>query len=335
MKHLVIDISNLLFRVSAAHTAHNIIGTPEEQAGLAMHSALITLNSHYKQVKPDQVALSFEGPNNWRKAYTLSDSCVSKRKYKGNRVKDASMEPFFELIKSFEELVRNHSSIICLSNPVLEGDDLFAGYAQYHTQRGDEVVGLSGDKDFIQLLKLKNFTLLNPDKLGAQRNIDKKTGDVIDPHFFMFEKAFRGDSGDNVMSAFPRVRSSRLKKAFTDEYERTNIMNHTWKFNEPATGEEREFRVGDLFEENNLLMNLEAQPPHIREEIFKTVESAALSSGNFSLFHFQKFAGKHNLKKISESAMQFVDLFSSTGLKSPVRAEKAQLAESKRNTLQF
>jgi D-alanyl-D-alanine carboxypeptidase/D-alanyl-D-alanine-endopeptidase (penicillin-binding protein 4) len=73
------------------------------------------------------------------------------------------MEPFFELIKSFEDLARNHTSLICLSHPSLEGDDLFGGYVQRHTAAGDEVIGVSGDRDFTYLLKHKNFTLINPD----------------------------------------------------------------------------------------------------------------------------------------------------------------------------
>ena len=173
------------------------------------------------------------------------------------------MIPFFELIKAFEQLCREHTSLVCLSNPILEGDDLFAAYAQKYTAEGDEVIGLSGDKDFVQLLKLPNFKLLNPDKLGAERNTNKD-GTPIDADYFMFEKAFRGDAGDNVMPAYPRVRATRLKKAYDDPYELTNIMNETWKFNEPSTGQEREFRVGDLYEDNHVLMNLERQPDWVR-----------------------------------------------------------------------
>lgn len=306
MKRLIVDTANLLFRVAAANTKYNS-GTAEDMAGLAMHTALMTLRSHVNKVRPDEVALTFEGANNWRKTYTKSDACVSKRVYKANRVKDDSMIPFFELIKSFEVLAREHTALVCLSNPVLEGDDAFGAYVERYTAAGDEVVGLSGDKDFVQLLKHPNFTLLNPDKLGATRGLDKD-GNKIDPKFFMFEKTFRGDPGDNVLPAYPRVRSTRLQKAFTDEYERTNIMNETWAFNEPATGEERIFRVGDLFEENNLLMNLDQQPNWVREEMVKTVELGAATRGQFSLFHFQKFCGKYGLKKISENVTQFIPL---------------------------
>jgi hypothetical protein len=332
---MLVDTANILFRVASAHGKYGPEGTPEEKAGLAMHMALNTLNKFYKQIKPDHVAVTFEGGQNWRKAYTASEACVSKRPYKGNRVKDPSMEPFFELIKSFEDLARNHTSLVCLGNDICEGDDLFAGYVEKYTAEGDEVFGLSGDKDFVQLLDIENFTLLNPDKLGADRSKDKN-GNLIDAKYFMFEKAFRGDAGDFVMAAYPRVRSTRLQKAYTDQYELTNMLNETWVFAEPSTGEERTFRVGDLYEENQLLMNLRRQPDWVKEEIQKTLEHEAVHHGQFSLFHFQKFCGKHGLKKISEDVTHFIDLFSNSGRNSEHKEEtKAINTAKKRSSLVF
>jgi hypothetical protein len=130
MKRMIVDTANVLFRVAAAHGKYGPEGTPEEKAGLAMHIALNTVNKYYKKFRPDQVAVTFEGGQNWRKEYTKSDVCKSKKVYKANRVKDDSMIPFFELIKGFEDLVRTHTSIVCLSHPKLEGDDLFGGYVQ-------------------------------------------------------------------------------------------------------------------------------------------------------------------------------------------------------------
>lgn len=325
MKRLVVDTSNILWRVAAAHGKYNSGGSPEDQAGLALHMSLNTLRSFYRKVKPDQIALAFEGGDNWRKAYTRSEACVSKRLYKGNRVKDDSMIAFFELIKSFEQLVRNHTSLVCLSHPRLEGDDVIAGYAQKFSAVGDEVVILSGDKDFLQLLKHPRVSLLNPDKLGDVRTVENAD-------FFMFEKALRGDAGDNVISAYPRVRSTRIEKAYANEYERTNMFNETWEFREPADGSSRTFRVGDLFEENMLLMNLEKQPEDIRALINETVDREVVQHGKFDLFYFQRFCGKYGLKKISEDATSFIDMFSSTGMNSPLKEETKAFHQEKKRT---
>lgn len=326
MKRMIVDTANILFRVAAAHGKYGPTGTPEEKAGLAMHMALRSLNKFYKQFKPDELAVTFEGTKNWRKEYTKSDQCKSGKVYKANRVKDSSMEPFFELIKSFEELARQHTSLICLSHPVLEGDDLFGGYVQRHTVNGDEVIGVSGDRDFTYLLKHKNFTLINPDN-GKPRTLLDVCG-VDDPEYFMFEKGMRGDKGDNVFPAYPRVRADRLKKAMVDEYEKTKMMNETWKFTDPETGEVTEYRVGDLFEENQLLMNLEKQPAHIRQVIEETLDKGTAEIGKFSHFHFSKFCGKFGLKQIADDATSFAGMFSMTPEKAAARvAAKKPLVE--------
>jgi hypothetical protein len=328
MRRMIVDTSNLLFRVAAANNKYN--AGSEDLAGLSMHVTLNTLKSFQRKIQPDQIALAFEGTNNWRKEYTKSEQCVSKRVYKANRVKDDSMIPFFELIKSFEQLAREHTSLVCISHPRLEGDDVIAAYAEHFSNQGDEVVILSGDRDFIQLLKLPGVSLMNPDD-GKLRGWDKDTGEKIDPEYFMFEKALRGDSGDNVIAAYPRVRSTNIEKAFKDEYERTNMFNKTWEFADPSTGEVRELRVGDLFEENQLLMNLFSQPEHIRQIMQETVEHAVRNHGQFNFFHFNKFCAKFGLKKIAEQSEQFVELFSTTGLRSPHKQEvKERLAEKKR-----
>ncbi|MEM2159632.1 MAG: hypothetical protein QXN55_01605 [Candidatus Nitrosotenuis sp.] len=311
MRRLIFDTANVLFRVAAAHGKYSS-GTPEEKAGLAMHVSLNVFLKYFRMFQPDQIALTFEGVNNWRKEYTKSAACVSKRVYKANRVKDPAMEPYFALMKSFERLVREHTSLVCLSAPEVEGDDLFAGYVQRFTEEGDEVIGISGDKDFVQLLKHPKFRLINPD--------DGKDRVCADPLLFMFEKCMRGDAGDNVMSAYPRVRKTRLEKAYNDEYELIQLMQEQWQGPHPTDPEQTlTFKVQDLFIENILLMDLEAQPAHIRDIIRTTLDYELANHGKFSLFHFQKFLGKYDLRQISDNVMQYVDMFSVTDLRSPHR----------------
>lgn len=335
MKRLVIDTSNLLFRVAAANGKHH--ADAKDLAGLAMHSTLMTLRSHYNKLKPDQVAIAFEGANNWRKAHTRGERpepAVSKRLYKGNRVKDDSMIPFFELMASFEQLAREHTSLVVLQHPDLEGDDVFAGYIRKYSAVGDEVIGLSDDKDFTTLLQLPNVKIVRPD--GTYRGLDKDTKEPIDPEFFMYEKAFRGDAGDNVLPAYPKVRITRLKKAYDNlkagnTYDHSNLMNETWQYTDTSTGENRMMRVGDLYQENVLLMDLiNGQPPDIQKLIEETIDHAVLNHGTFNLFQFQKFCGRFGLKRISEEVTNFIPMLSSTGINSPLKAEtKAIQAEAK------
>ena len=306
---MIVDVPNLFWRVAAAHNKH-YGDTHEDKAGLALHSCILTMNKWYNKVGPDQVIVVFEGMKNWRKAYTASPECISKVPYKGNRVKDPSMEHLGKVLSDFENLARNHTSIVCLSANELEGDDLIAGCAQRFSAEGHDVTVVSGDKDFVQLLILQGLKLPNPDK-GDLRTID-------DPSFFIFEKCIRGDMGDNVRSAFPNVRKTRLEKAYKDPYEMTLLMNEIWEILDETHPEgKRVMRVGDLYNENKLLMDLTHQPERIRKLIDATIDEGLNNHGKFSLFAFQKFLGQHQLKKLGEDSDKFIKLFSCRGGSNP------------------
>lgn len=326
LKRLVVDGSNLFWRAVAAQQRYGP-GDPETAAGLGLHMCLMSLRKHWNTIQPDKMAIAFEGRNNWRKAYTKSVDCYSQRLYKGNRVADPNMAVLFEVMSSFEDLARQHTNIVTLQNDLLEGDDLIGGYADYYSALGDEVTILSGDKDFVQKLGDKNIKLVNPDD-GKERTL-LGVCDVDDAGYFMFEKCIRGDAGDNVLPAYPRVRKTKLYKAYgvrdgkvdpalADAFEMSNLLNAHWTFVDTETGDKREMEVAKLMQENELLMNLTQQPPEIRALINTVIEHESENHGTFNFFKFQQFLGKFKLEQIAERSMDFVPMFSG---KRPVKSD--------------
>lgn len=297
---MIVDASNMLFRVHAINSKEEM-GTPEEKAALSLHIGINTLWSIFKKHKPDHLVLAFEGTNNWRKTYTKSPECISGRTYKANRIVDKSKEAFYELINDFKKLLEEHTSIVCLSGDKLEGDDVIAGYVQRFAKTDDNITIISGDKDFVQLLKHPNVKLFDTDK-GKERLHE-------DADYFIFEKCFRGDSGDNVMSAFPKLRSTKIIKAYHDEYEFLQLMKSEWSVKNVDTNEDKTFKVQDLYLENKLLMDLEAQPDDIRDRIEVAIDECLASQGKYSNFHFMGFCGKHGLKEIATKSTYYTDLF--------------------------
>ncbi len=303
---LVIDTPNLLFRVAAQNKKKVGFASAEEMAGLALHMAFQSVHKYYKKYKPELLAFGFEGSNNWRKTYTRSDECVSGKVYKANRVKDPSMMPYFEMLNSFKELITLHSSLMVLQHDDLEGDDTIAAFVEHYTGKGDTIIIISGDRDYIQLLKYPDVKLINPDT-SKERNQpdDKEYWPDID--YFKFQKCVRGDMGDYVFSAFPRVRETKIEKAFLDEHYKLSFMDETWK-NVDDAGNEVTMRVGDLFEENKILLLLDQQPQHIREIMATIPVNAYNNIGTYSAFHFLRFLGKHKLNNIADQIDQFTEM---------------------------
>jgi len=302
MKFLLLDISNLLYRAFYANKNEDDITI----AGLAMHSALLTLNKYYKAHKPDKVIMAFDRPN-WRKGYTKSDKCVSGKLYKGNRRKDMTQKErekyqiFMDHLKEFEVLMQKHTSVICLAAEGLEADDLVGGFCQMHANEDNQIVAVSTDKDYIQILGFPNTKLINPAD-DKERTLDEWNGDA---ELFMFEKCIRGDAGDNVQSAYPRVRKTRIMKAWEDPLERVNMMHETW-----TNHEGKELMVKNVFKENEILMDLRKQPDKYRELIKDTIKKEMEDPGEYSYFHFLGFLGKYEMKKVASQAEVFATMLS-------------------------
>jgi hypothetical protein len=274
--------------------------------GMALHSALQSMNKSYKQFQPKRVVACFDTPGNWRKKYMESGLAISRLKYKGNRRKDftpaqlAAYHKFLEHIDEFQEILTTMTGIIVLCAPLLEADDCIAGWVQ---QCPDEVnVILTGDSDMHQLIT------------DTTHVCDYKTAELVqmdDPAFYLFEKCFRGDmQSDNVASAYPGIRTTRLTKAYTNKIELVNILEEQWHnpiaHPIPEDGEEPQvIKVKEILEENQMLIDLTKQPPAIRKLMEKVVTTNRDAIKKFDFWKFSAFCTRTKLKKISQDLQTF------------------------------
>lgn len=302
MRYLCFDISNLLYRTFFS----NKLETDTIAAGLATHQGLTTLVKYFRKFKPDKVVMAFDR-HSWRKDYTASEECVSKKPYKGNRNQDltpAQQEKYKRFIahmREFEQLIIDHTTIISLVEPQLEADDLIAGFCQMHTDPDDEIIVVTTDSDMWQLMRQGNVRIHSPatDKDAELADYDE------DADYYTFVKCIRGDRTDNVQSAFPKVRETRLKKAYVDAFEYVQLMKSTWTDENKVT-----YVVEDLFKENELLINLTKQPANIRQLIDQSVQRSLDRERSFSMFFILKFLGKYKLKKIQDSLDTYIPMLS-------------------------
>lgn len=309
--NLILDISTILYQ--------NFHGMKKETDDIitsaANMAAFTSINYYFKEFRPDEVVVAFDGKRNWRKVYTKkSPEKITHRPYKGNRRKGltkselAKLEKFDLHVEDFREILKKHTGMLILHHDYLEADDLVSGFVQAHQGPEYQNIVVTRDRDYLQLLRYENTRLFDP--------IDKKFLDLSeygdDADFFMFKKCIRGDSSDNVMSSYPRLREDKIKAAYTDEYHLNNLLKHEYTVEEicevEGTLKEYKYTTEKVFRENELLMDLRRQPPGIRTLIKQTVQNAVEERGCYNMFHFLKFCGKHGLRYMVEDIAKYAPL---------------------------
>jgi len=322
--YILVDTANTFFRAR-----HVVRGDLDTKVGMALHITLNSVKKAWQDFDADHVVFCLEG-RSWRKDFY--------EPYKRNRqeTRDA-MTPaqaeedkvFWEIFDEFKDFIGNKTNCTMMRHPVLEADDLIAGWIQAHPN--DNHVIISTDGDFAQLIApnvkqyngVSNTIITHEGYFDDKKNkpvIDKKTGEprpAPDPAFMLFEKCMRGDTSDNVFSAYPGVRKKGSKnkigllEAFEDKDKKgfnwNNMMLQRWT---DHNGEEH--RVLDDYNRNVTLIDLTAQPDDVKQKIAETIAQASeVKSVSMVGAKFLKFCGKYELTRLSDEAQRYADLLGS------------------------
>ncbi len=240
---------------------------------------------------------------------------------------------FWETFDAFKEFVETKTNCTVLQHKQLEADDLIAGFIQMHPN--DDHVIISTDSDFHQLIapNVKQYngvadTLTTHEGIFDKKGksvIDKKTKEAVaapNPQWILFEKCMRGDSSDNVFSAYPGVRTkgTKNKVGLTEAYEDkgkkgwawNNMMLQRWTDHQGT-----EHRVLDDYERNVTLVDLTAQPEDIRKLITETIEENTREPKNVSQVGIRllKFCQLYDMKKIMDTIQTYADPFQARYIK--------------------
>jgi 5'-3' exonuclease len=227
------------------------------------------------------------------------------------------------MFDEFKDFVTTKTNCTVMQHPELEADDLIAGWTQAHPD--DEHVIISTDGDFAQLIApnvsqyngVSNTIITHEgyfDDKKKQPVIDKKTGlekPAPQPDYMLFEKCMRGDTSDNVFSAYPGVRKKGTKnkvgllEAYEDKgtkgYNWNNLMLQRW-----TDHEGNEHRVLDDYQRNVTLCDLTAQPENIKEKIFNTINENAQPKNISQVgLRLMKFCAIYDMQRISDNAQAY------------------------------
>jgi 5'-3' exonuclease len=320
MTYILVDTANTFFRAR-----HVIRGDADIKLGMAFHITLNSIKKAWKDFDGKHVIFCLEG-RSWRKDYYAP--------YKRNRAdaraaltasEQEEDKLFWEAFDTFKDFVTEKTNCTVLQNPQLEADDLIAGFIQAHPN--DNHVIISTDTDFVQLIapNVKQYNGVQEYTITHEGIFDDKGKAVIDkktqepksapnPEWLLFEKCMRGDTSDNVFSAYPGVRTKGTSKkvglteAFEDRtskgYAWNNLMLQRW-----TDHEGKEHRVLEDYERNRQLIDLTQQPADIRNIINETITTAISANKHIDQVGIRliKFCNLYDLKKISDQAQSYAE----------------------------
>jgi 5'-3' exonuclease len=320
MTYILVDTANTFFRAR-----HVINGDADIKLGMAFHITLNSIKKAWQDFGGTHVVFCLEG-RSWRKDYYAP--------YKRNRTdaraahneKEQEEERiFWEAFDTFKDFIKDKTNCTVLQHSQLEADDLIAGWIQSHPN--DNHVIISTDTDFVQLIapNVKQYNGVTETTITHEGYFDKKGLPVIDkktneakvapdPQWLLFEKCMRGDTSDNVFSAYPGVREKGtknkigLREAFSDRdskgFNWNNMMLQRW-----TDHEGKEHRVKEDYERNRQLIDLAAQPADIKQIMFDTITTATSANKNISQVgtRLMKFCNLYDLKKIADQAQAYAE----------------------------
>lgn len=328
---ILLDLNNLLHR--AKHVTMS--SDPTIKVGMAISIVFASINKMWKKFNASHLVVCLDGKS-WRREvyenYKLGRRLTQSAKTVREQEEDELFnEAFSDLIK----FLREKSNASVLQSQGLEADDFIARWITLHPE--DHHIIISSDSDFYQLLsdnveiyngitnllitkeavyddkdKKYEFTLKNDGKikLGKENSNFTPPEDWIE--WAKFSKIMRGDAGDGIFTAYPKIRQTQLRNAFEDRknkgYIWNNLMLQTWKDHEGEI-----HRVLDDFNRNKLLIDLNEIPIEIAELADNIIREQTLIKSLPQIgIWFLKFCSKYELERMTKSPDQYIKFLSAS-----------------------
>jgi hypothetical protein len=256
---ILIDFTQTIIAGLMAQLKYN---DGEIDEGLLRHMILNSLRNYTKRYKDDygDIVLCTDAGNPWRRSFFPL--------YKANRKKareadDKDWKLIFDTLQIVKDEIRENFPFYYMYVENCEADDIIAILAKhYHKQ--EDILIISGDKDFQQLQKYPNITQFSP-------NLNKMIV-CEQPDIFLQEHILKGDKSDGVPNILSNddcldlgIRQTPMRKSVVDKYIRITI--------------EKDDKYYRNYLRNQTLIDLDFIPSEIEDDILKQFTSQTPPSG--------------------------------------------------------
>jgi DNA polymerase-1 len=261
-KVLLIDGLNGFIRCFAATPTMNDDG--EHVGGVT--GFLRSIGLAIRQFRPSRVVIAFDGRGGSQKRREIYKDYKGNRKMMEKLNRTYQFQTRDEEVESQKKQLRKLIEILgllpitILAPDNVEADDVIAYLSNLTVERNGEVVIMSTDKDFLQLVSAK-VKVWNPikKKIYNETTVVEEYG--IHPHNFIIYRTIDGDNSDNI-SGVKGVGPVTLKKHFPELANSSPIpWEHIF-----ASAEENDSKAcklildnKELLERNTTLMRLDEQ----------------------------------------------------------------------------
>jgi len=226
-----------------------------------------------------ELVLCYDSRHYWRRDY-FPEYKHSRRK--GRESDSKNWDEIFGCLNKIKEEIKDNMPYKFLEVYGAEADDIIATLC---SESADEVMILSGDKDFIQLQIYPNVKQYSP--------ITKKMINGINPDDYLKEHVLKGDSGDGV----PNVLSP--DNSFVDGIRQKPLSKK--KIAAMIDGDFPNDEIKRNYQRNKTLIDLGCAPNELRTEILNTYKDAPEIGRSKILNYFIK----QRLKTLTESIGEF------------------------------
>ena len=242
-------ISNLMMQIGSKRQN-------DVDENLVRHMVLNSLRMYRSRFNEEfgELVLCYDSKKYWRRDFFPN--------YKSNRKKDREASGLdwnliFETLNNIRDEIRDNFPYKVLDVEGAEADDCIATVVDYISKTPtafEQVLVLSGDKDFIQLQKHNFVKQFSP--------VQKKFLNGQDPHLYIKEHIMKGDRSDGI----PNFLSS--DNTFVDELRQKPLAKkkiENWIGLEPE-----DFCTEEMlrnYQRNKTLIDLECIPDVLKEKI--------------------------------------------------------------------
>ena len=280
---ILVDMSQIMMANIMMQMHMSKKSEPEED--MVRHMVLNSLRMYRTRFLSEfgEMVLCFDSKHYWRRDY-FPEYKYSRRK--GRTTDNKDWDSIFGCLNNIKDEVKTHMPYKSVEVYGAEADDIIATLC---SEYAEEIMILSGDKDFIQLQRFPNVKQYSP--------ITKKMINGEDPVRYIKEHVFKGDTSDGV----PNVLSP--DNTFVDGLRQkpmTKKKIEAWidhDFEDVAPNDE----VKRNYQRNLKLIDLTYTPDELSSEILETYRESPSGDRSQLLNYFIK----KRLSTLTESIGEF------------------------------